>query len=159
MVGYASHGDAVAGFLPDTLPPGAARSVVGVALAYHTAVSYLLTAQPLHRNVRLWLFPRTAQAGRATAPRPDLSAPRPYLSCRSTSGSSRAPPTLRRGATRRRTGPSSRSGLHHPDRASTAPWPDLSAERPYFSWALITLTRARGAGEALTGLQLHPDRT
>jgi amino acid permease len=63
-VGYGTYGDAVAGFLPATLPPGALRSAVGVMLAFHTAVSYMLTAQPLHRNVHIWLFPRTADAVR-----------------------------------------------------------------------------------------------
>ena len=59
-VGYGSHGDAVASFLPDTLPPGSMKSLIGLLLAYHTMVAYLLTAQPLHRQVHLALFPATA---------------------------------------------------------------------------------------------------
>ena len=66
-VGYASHGERVAGFLPDTMPAGPVRSAVGVLLAYHTMVSYLLTGQPLHRTVHLCLFPHTADAASGAA--------------------------------------------------------------------------------------------
>ena len=59
-VGYGSHGDRVASFLPDTLPHGTARTAVGLLLAFHTGVSYLLTAQPLIRNLHQMLAPRTA---------------------------------------------------------------------------------------------------
>ena len=38
IVGYGSHGQAVEGFIPDTLPAGVARSCVGLLLAFHTAV-------------------------------------------------------------------------------------------------------------------------
>ena len=62
IVGYGFHGEGVAGFLPDTLPEGAPRSVVGLLLCYHTMVSYLLTGQPLYRCVHLALFPATADA-------------------------------------------------------------------------------------------------
>ena len=59
-IGYGTYGDRVQSFLPDTLPAGFARTVVGVLLAFHTLVSYLLTGQPLHRVLHLWLLPATA---------------------------------------------------------------------------------------------------
>lgn len=42
------------------MPPGSARSAVGILLCFHTLVSYLLTAQPLHRKLHLALWPQTA---------------------------------------------------------------------------------------------------
>ena len=67
IVGYGSHGATVSPFLPDALASGPTRSLVSVLLAYHTAVSYLLTGQPLHRNVHLLLWPGTADRGGARA--------------------------------------------------------------------------------------------
>ena len=64
-VAYGTHGASVAAFLPDALGEGWVRSVVGVLLAFHTAVSYLLTGQPLHRNVHLLLFPSSSAASAA----------------------------------------------------------------------------------------------
>ena len=58
--GYGSYGESVSGFLPDTLPAGIPRTVVGVLLAFHTLVSYLLTGQPLHRTLHLAISPHTA---------------------------------------------------------------------------------------------------
>ena len=66
-VAYGTHGASVAAFLPDALGEGWVRSVVGVLLAFHTAVSYLLTGQPLHRNVHLLLFPASAPPPRRAA--------------------------------------------------------------------------------------------
>ena len=60
---YGTHGASVAGFLPDSLPEGSLRTIVGLLLAYHTAVSYLLTAQPLHRAIHGRLFPATLDGG------------------------------------------------------------------------------------------------
>lgn len=59
-VGYGARGSSVAGFLPDALPPGAARVAVGALLAFHVAVSFLVTGQPLHRAVHAACFPRDA---------------------------------------------------------------------------------------------------
>jgi len=50
-VGYAARGSGVAGFLPESMAPGAARATVGALLAFHTAVAYLITALPLHREL------------------------------------------------------------------------------------------------------------
>jgi amino acid permease len=58
-VGYGAHGDQITSFLPDALPEGAVRSIVGLLLAYHTLVSYLLTGQPLHRAVHKMIWPHT----------------------------------------------------------------------------------------------------
>lgn len=58
-IGYGTHGGNVRSFLPDTLPTGIARAAVGVLLAFHTLVSYLLTGQPLYRVLHAWLFPAT----------------------------------------------------------------------------------------------------
>lgn len=58
-VGYGAHGGAIASFLPDALPAGGVRTLVGLLLACHTLVSYLLTAQPLHRAVHQRLWPST----------------------------------------------------------------------------------------------------
>ena len=67
-IAYGTHGESVPSFLPDALGDGWVRTCVGVLLAFHTAVSYLLTGQPLHRNVHLLLFPATANgSGRGAA--------------------------------------------------------------------------------------------
>ena len=58
-IAYAASGDAVQGFLPDSMPPGPAKSVVSLLLAFHTAVSYLVAGQPLHRALHARLFPRS----------------------------------------------------------------------------------------------------
>ena len=62
-LGYATHGAAVTPFLPDALPAGPQRSFVGLLLAFHTMVAYLLTGQPLHRTVHMLLRPSTVDAG------------------------------------------------------------------------------------------------
>lgn len=59
VVGYAAFGHSVAGFLPDSLPNGPAKRVVGALLIFHTAVAYLIVAQPLHRNLHAIVFPKT----------------------------------------------------------------------------------------------------
>ena len=48
-IAYAASGDAVQGFLPDSMPAGPLKSAVSLLLAFHTAVSYLVAGQPLHR--------------------------------------------------------------------------------------------------------------
>ena len=56
---------------PRRLPPGGdaagARTAAGLLLAFHTAVSYLVTAQPLHRAYHRLLAPSTADAPSAAA--------------------------------------------------------------------------------------------
>jgi amino acid permease len=60
IVGYAVLGESVAGFLPDSLEAGPLKSAVGLLLAFHVAVAYLITGQPLHRNLHLLLFTTSA---------------------------------------------------------------------------------------------------
>ena len=59
ILGYAAFGSDVAGFLPDSMAPGFAKSIVGVLLTLHTAVAYMVTAQPLHRAIHAAIFPET----------------------------------------------------------------------------------------------------
>ena len=59
---YAASGDAVAGFLPDSMPDGVAKSGVSFLLAFHTAVSYLVAGQPLHRALHRRFFPGSVDA-------------------------------------------------------------------------------------------------
>ena len=56
-VGYATLGRAAPAFLPAAMPPGPLRTAAGLLLAFHTAVSYLVTAQPLHRAYHRLLAP------------------------------------------------------------------------------------------------------
>jgi amino acid permease len=56
-VGYGAYGTSVAGFLPDSLREGPVRVAVGLLLALHLIVCYLITAQPLHRAIHAALFP------------------------------------------------------------------------------------------------------
>jgi amino acid permease len=56
---YAVYGDTVSGFLPDSLPDNGAKRVVGFLLVLHTAVSYLVLANPLHRALHQRLLPST----------------------------------------------------------------------------------------------------
>ncbi|MDC0525502.1 amino acid transporter [bacterium] len=48
-LGYAAYGADVAGYLPDSMRAGPAKRVVGALLTLHTAVAYMVVAQPLHR--------------------------------------------------------------------------------------------------------------
>ena len=66
-VGYATLGRAAPAFLPAAMPPGPLRTAAGLLLAFHTAVSYLVTAQPLHRAYHRLLAPSTADAPSAAA--------------------------------------------------------------------------------------------
>jgi len=59
IAGVCVYGDAVSDFLPNSMPAGAAKRCVGVLLAFHTLVSYMVTGQPLHRAVHTYLFPHT----------------------------------------------------------------------------------------------------
>ena len=56
-IGYGIEGEAVAGFLPDSMAAGPARVAVGLLLAFHLLVCYLITAQPLTRAIHAALFP------------------------------------------------------------------------------------------------------
>ena len=60
VVGYGARGSAVQGFLPNSLGPGPLRTCVAALLAFHVAVAYIITGQPLHRTLHLHLFPSTA---------------------------------------------------------------------------------------------------
>ena len=60
VVGYGARGDAVQGFLPNSMPPGPLRTCVSVLLAFHVAVAYIITGQPLHRTLHLHFSPATA---------------------------------------------------------------------------------------------------
>ena len=55
-------GDDVAGFLPDSMADGPAKSAVGLLLIFHTAVAYLAVGQPLHRAMHACIFPSTVDA-------------------------------------------------------------------------------------------------
>ena len=55
-IGYGIEGEGVAGFLPDSMPTGPARVAVGLLLAFHLLVCYLITAQPLTRAIHAALF-------------------------------------------------------------------------------------------------------
>lgn len=57
LLAYGTRGAAVAGFLPDDLADGGAKTAVGLLLALHTAVCYLVTGQPFHRGMHALLFP------------------------------------------------------------------------------------------------------
>jgi len=57
----------VPGFLPDVMPPGFGRALVGVLLAFHIGVAYLITAQPLHRFLHSVLFPRSVDSTTSSA--------------------------------------------------------------------------------------------
>ena len=41
----------MAGFLPDSLPEGPTKSLVGALLTFHILVAYLVTAQPLQKYI------------------------------------------------------------------------------------------------------------
>ena len=69
VLGYHAFGADVAGFLPDSMQPGAAKSVVGLLLTLHTAVAYMVTAQPLHRSLHGWLFPETLETSSTSSAR------------------------------------------------------------------------------------------
>ena len=58
-LGYLAFGRDVAGFLPDSMQNGTAKSLVGLLLTLHTGVAYMVTAQPLHRAIHGFLFPQT----------------------------------------------------------------------------------------------------
>lgn len=47
VLAYGLQGDGVPGFLPDSLEDGPLKTGVGVCLAYHIAISYLVCSQPL----------------------------------------------------------------------------------------------------------------
>jgi len=59
VAGVCAYGSAVSDFLPNSMPEGPAKRCVGVLLAFHTLVSYLVTGQPLHRAIHTFLFPQT----------------------------------------------------------------------------------------------------
>ena len=60
-IGYSVRGSDVAGFLPDAMSRGPARIAVGLLLAFHLFIAYLITGQPLHRAIHTYLFPNDLQ--------------------------------------------------------------------------------------------------
>ena len=60
VVAYGLRGIDTPDFLPDILPPGFARSTVGLLVVLHIAVSYVVSVQPLHMWFHSTIFPKTA---------------------------------------------------------------------------------------------------
>ena len=54
-LGYAVLGVHVPSFLPDAMPHGWGRVLIGLLIAFHTAVCYLIVAQPLHAQISAWV--------------------------------------------------------------------------------------------------------
>eukprot|EP00312_Isochrysidales_sp_CCMP1244_P027643 CAMPEP_0202782658 /NCGR_PEP_ID=MMETSP1388-20130828/63029_1 /ASSEMBLY_ACC=CAM_ASM_000864 /TAXON_ID=37098 /ORGANISM="Isochrysis sp, Strain CCMP1244" /LENGTH=441 /DNA_ID=CAMNT_0049452107 /DNA_START=18 /DNA_END=1339 /DNA_ORIENTATION=+ len=65
VLAYGAYGSEVAGFLPDSMPPGHAKRLVGLLLALHTAVAYMVAAQPLHRSIHASLLAEPGGGARA----------------------------------------------------------------------------------------------
>lgn len=61
LVAYGIRGVETEEFLPDILPAGTARTMVGVLVCIHIAVSYVIACQPLHMWLHVTLFPSTFQ--------------------------------------------------------------------------------------------------
>ena len=59
VAGVCAYGASVSEFLPNSMPEGLPKRLVGVLLAFHTLVSYLVTSQPLHRCLHGVVFPST----------------------------------------------------------------------------------------------------
>lgn len=59
VVGYQARGAATPSFLPDALEDRGVKIAIGVLLAFHVLVGYLVTGQPLHRFYHQVFFPRT----------------------------------------------------------------------------------------------------
>ena len=59
-VGYGARGAGVAPYLPDSMHHGPSKAAVGLLLAAHTGVCYVITGQPLHRALHAALFPDDA---------------------------------------------------------------------------------------------------
>mmetsp|Transcript_9563 Transcript_9563/g.28983 ORF Transcript_9563/g.28983 Transcript_9563/m.28983 type:complete len:451 (-) Transcript_9563:16-1368(-) len=51
FLGYHYRGATVAGFLPDSLADGPAKTLVGLLLFFHVAVTYLVNNQPLSKKI------------------------------------------------------------------------------------------------------------
>ena len=75
VVGYSSRGAAVESFLPDSLADGPLKRTVGLLLAFHVAVAYLITGQPLHRTLVEALAP-TSEAAKGGGDGPSGEATR-----------------------------------------------------------------------------------
>jgi len=61
LVAYGLRGDQTEEFLPDILPDGPARQLVGVLVCLHITVSYVIACQPLHMWLHATIFPQTFQ--------------------------------------------------------------------------------------------------
>ena len=61
LVAYGIRGVETEEFLPEMLAAGTARTLVGVLVCIHIAVSYVIACQPLHMWLHVTLFPSTFQ--------------------------------------------------------------------------------------------------
>ena len=59
VIAYMFRGDSVASFLPDAISSKPVRTLVGLLLAYHITIAYLLTNQPLGSSLHMILRPKT----------------------------------------------------------------------------------------------------
>ena len=59
IVAYGVAGENVARFLPDGISPGVAKTTVGVLVAFHIIVAYVIAIQPFHVWVHSTVFPET----------------------------------------------------------------------------------------------------
>eukprot|EP00797_Seminavis_robusta_P015486 Sro2322_g323250.2 (323) ;mRNA; f:4304-5272 len=61
IAAYGLRGASTEEFLPDILPAGTARKVVGSLVCLHICVSYVIAGQPLHMWLHATVFPKTYQ--------------------------------------------------------------------------------------------------
>ena len=59
VIAYATRGEQVHQFLPDSLERGPAKTAVGVLLFFHICISYIITGQPLYSKVHQRTFPQS----------------------------------------------------------------------------------------------------
>ena len=75
VAAYAVDGRHVADFLPSSMPAGPAKSTVSILLAFTSAVSYVITGQPLHRRIHLAISPSRRQPPTRAARSPRSDGP------------------------------------------------------------------------------------
>jgi amino acid permease len=59
IVAYGIEGENVADFLPASMNPGTAKTVVGVLIVFHIIVAYVIAIQPFHFWLHKVIFPKT----------------------------------------------------------------------------------------------------
>ena len=59
IIAYGFEGNAVEGFLPDSLSVGKAKTAVGVLVVFHVMVAYVIAIQPFHMWLHSTFFPKT----------------------------------------------------------------------------------------------------